>query len=254
MKTFIERCWPELKHVKSEQLTPELNSIENLNPNSPIPLGINQQTEPSNKPPLKNDEASLPIQNSNAANDVSSSTSTEASSTNAGTPTKASQPKSVLPNHLTQNYFALKNKYYFNSRPQTLAFIDKGNKLQTRMTQTKVVSDLIAIATSRRWTEIKLTGCKEFKREAWYHAKLQGMDVKNYRPDERDMQRLAQHQTSIDKSLTKPQTSNEHPTQLNQIEALKAAKDFSINLNPQAQERFINKVNTLVERAIPKAH
>ena len=52
--------------------------------------------------------------------------------------------------------------------------------------------DLITIAEHRGWHNIKLKGSQNFKREAWYQAKLKGLEVTGYQPQSRDHQHLEQ--------------------------------------------------------------
>ncbi len=183
--------------------------------------------------------------------------------------------KPELPTHLAATYIGIENKYYFSNRPQALAFIDKGNKLQTRLTQAKVIGDLLNIAANRQWAEIKLTGSRDFRREAWFQAKQQGMKVRGYRPDEHDLKRLSQlkNQSEIKTPASKPtsNTANAHtepplneiekmnkdveqsysdnssqlPSQqsaTNQEATIEAAKEFCKAMKPQEQKSFMDKV------------
>ncbi len=168
-------------------------------------------------------------------------------------------------------YIGIENKYYFSNRPQALAFIDKGNKLQTRLTQAKVIGDLLNIAANRQWAEIKLTGSRDFRREAWFQAKQQGMKVRGYRPDEHDLKRIAQSEIKTPANKTTSNTANaktepplneiekvnhyveqnhsdnsrQLPSQqsaTNQEATIKAAKEFCKAMKPQEQKSFMEKV------------
>ena len=89
-------------------------------------------------------------------------------------------------------YVPVNGKYYFANRPQTLAFVDKGNKLKTRLTHKQVIQSMLSIAQNRKWQQINISGSKTFKREAWYQASKQGIKVKGYRPNKQDLLRLKQ--------------------------------------------------------------
>lgn len=50
--------------------------------------------------------------------------------------------------------------------------------------------DLAAIAAHRGWTTIQLRGEDDLRREIWTEARALGLEVKNYKPRERDEQEL----------------------------------------------------------------
>ena len=131
------------------------------------------------------------------------------------------------------------HRYYFNLPPKQLAFIDKGNKLQSRLVNTKVITDLLSLASDRGWHQIRLSGCKAFKREVWYQAKLQGFEVRGYRADDKDRIRLQQALPQQAKTVNS--ISNPNPN-VNQQAALEAARTFSQTLRPASQQQFMAKV------------
>ena len=146
---------------------------------------------------------------------------------------KSQTEKSELPVSLNHRYFSVQNKFYFRSPPQSLAFTDKGIKLQTRFTNSKVVTDLLTIASNRQWTEIRLSGCQAFKREAWFQAKLQGVHVSGYRPTEADLKRLSQLQETASKSEYQcSKTKN----------VADIAKEIGQHLPKQSRQKFLDKV------------
>ncbi len=261
VEQYIERCWPELSQTKPEQLTSELNSIElyerkpevdeNPNPTRSIkPCSVNAKLDHSLKV-LDNYKAQT------AANETVADEKTQASKPQI---TTAHNPNFDLPTNISKSYISVENKYYFRNRPETLAFVDKGLKLQTRHVHVKVVSDLINIASSRNWSELKLSGSQAFKREAWYQAKMQGIKVKGYRPDEIDQKRLAQSESPsktlqaslIPTPIPIKQSESVKPPELNEVEATKVAQEFSANLSPQKQKVFMSKVKQWMKTQIPK--
>src|SRR3546814_9505043 len=54
----------------------------------------------------------------------------------------------------------------------------------------EVVRDLVAIARHRGWSHVHVTGSETFRRAAWLEASRQGLEVRGYRPSERDLQEL----------------------------------------------------------------
>jgi putative DNA primase/helicase len=69
------------------------------------------------------------------------------------------------------------------------AFTDHGAKLTTRSENTEVVRSLVAIAQARDWGEIRVTGTERFRKEAWFAARLAGLEVRGYRPTEFEQER-----------------------------------------------------------------
>ncbi|MBM7073963.1 hypothetical protein JQC92_18305 [Shewanella sp. 202IG2-18] len=173
-----------------------------------------------------------------------------------------SKPASI-PEKINQHYLAVENKYYFSNRPNYLAFIDKGNKLQTKLSHAQVIGDLLSIAKQRNWQTIRLSGTKTFKLQAWLKASLQDMKVHGYRPSQEDIK-----QFNALKAKQQPQAKKEtesvapnKPTPINQIESvitsntstldknstLQSAQEFCKALPAEAQQRFLDKVKTKLE-------
>ncbi|MCL1077092.1 hypothetical protein D5R81_07750 [Parashewanella spongiae] len=147
---------------------------------------------------------------------------------------KPQPAESRLPVNLSQRYFSVQNKFYFRTPPQSLAFTDKKVKLQTRLTNRKIVTDLLVIASNRQWSEVRLSGCQAFKKEAWYQAQTQGFKVTGYRPNEADLKRLSQSQ--------EPKKSEAANQQINPKEILKKASEVERHLPEGSRQKFMDKV------------
>ncbi len=105
-------------------------------------------------------------------------------------PRTAPAPDSrALPEHVSARYIKVGNKYHFPNGD--LAFSDRGRGLSTRLENTEVIRDLIAIAKERGWNHIALRGTDRFRKEAWQQAKLAGLAVRGYRPSEIERAQLA---------------------------------------------------------------
>lgn len=128
--------------------------------------------------------------------------------------------KLIVPERVTKSYIEVDGKYYFNNRPDSLAFVDKGSKLQTKLNNSHVASSMVDIAEARGWNDIQLNGTKEFKREAWLEATSRGLTAHGYKPREEDLARLkklaserqtneigSEHQ-NVKSSVTTPSSSS----------------------------------------------
>lgn len=62
----------------------------------------------------------------------------------------------------------------------------QGRRLSTARNDPSVVRDIVSIAHHRGWAAIEVPGQTAFWREAWMAGRLAGLDVRGYRPTERD--------------------------------------------------------------------
>jgi putative DNA primase/helicase len=90
----------------------------------------------------------------------------------------------------------IKNKYYLPDK--TVAFEDHGNKLKVETENHTVIRDALAIAETRGWQCITVSGTQSFKQQVWREAFLKGMNVSGYQPTEFEMAELNQARTVRD--------------------------------------------------------
>jgi hypothetical protein len=100
----------------------------------------------------------------------------------------ANSESRAVPEHINARYIKVGNKYHFTNGD--LAFADRGRGLTTRLENTEVIRDLLAIAQERGWKEIALGGSERFRKEAWQQANLAGLTVRGYRPSELERAQL----------------------------------------------------------------
>ncbi|WP_133406850.1 LPD7 domain-containing protein [Parashewanella tropica] len=246
IENHIQQCWPYID--KPRPVT--LNSIEAIVEQS------HQQAAPiPANPTLKQQFAPL-TKLAKSANDEQ--VPKEPKPKSAPTPTPSTQNR--IPDSLNKTYLAVNNKYYFSNRPSSLAFIDKGTKLQTKLSHAQIVEDLLVIAQQRNWQSVKLSGTKAFKRQAWLQASLQNMTVRGYRPDTNDIKQLKTLQTSKDTKEQPHQpksTVNEianTPSNNNPKATLQSAQNYSQNIKPEIQQRFMQKVKQKLDGLLKQSH
>jgi hypothetical protein len=104
---------------------------------------------------------------------------------------KGADSRTVVPPEVEQRYRRDGNTFYERDKADTVAFEDKGTRLETRSSSQQVADSLVRIAHARGWEEIKVGGKEEFRREVWLEASAQGMKVKGYTPTEEDKAVLA---------------------------------------------------------------
>lgn len=93
----------------------------------------------------------------------------------------------AVPEEIRERFIGIGAHYYFPDG--AAAFTDHGAKLTTRSENTEVIRSLIAIAQAREWGNIKVTGSERFRKEAWFAARLVGLEVRGYRPTEFEQER-----------------------------------------------------------------
>jgi hypothetical protein len=100
-------------------------------------------------------------------------------------------PERIERRYFTTTKFGAPFAFYTDARSNTPAFRDHGGRLSTDRNDPAIIRDLVAIAKHRDWTIIAVRGQTEFRREVWITARTAGLEVRGYRPTERDLQDLA---------------------------------------------------------------
>lgn len=98
------------------------------------------------------------------------------------------QDPHMVPDHVREKFVQVGRKYYFPDGAR--AFTDRGRRLTTPSENTEVIRSLVSIAKARGWGEIVVRGTDSFRREAWFAARLQELEVRGYRPSDVEQARL----------------------------------------------------------------
>jgi hypothetical protein len=106
-------------------------------------------------------------------------------------PGKATAKPNVkaVPDEVREKFTLVGDRYHF--KDGALAFWDRGNKITSPSENTEVIRSIVAIAQARGWTGITVTGTERFRRDAWFAARLTGIEVRGYEPTEFEQERLA---------------------------------------------------------------
>jgi hypothetical protein len=128
--------------------------------------------------------------------------------------------KPVVPPEIEKQYLRVGDKFYHPKNTDSVAFEDKGNKLETKSNSENIAESMVRIAAARGWDEIKVSGSESFSREVWLEASSRGMQVKGYTPTEQDKAELAKRmrESEINKieQANKPfrARENDEPTEI----------------------------------------
>jgi hypothetical protein len=80
--------------------------------------------------------------------------------------------------------------FYVDAKVDKPAFRDEGRRLAAIRSDPNAIRDMALIAQHRGWSMVTVRGTPEFKREAWIAGRTIGIEVRGYRPTERDIQEL----------------------------------------------------------------
>lgn len=180
----------------------------------------------------------------------------------------------LVPEDVAAAYKRDGQKYLDVNDPKRVAFVDKGNRLQTvRTFDDKAVDDMIRTADARGWTEIKVSGDEAFRRTAWIKGTARGMEVKGYEPTEKDKLRAEQlgretgHANAIEENKTlqayrqvrdgsaaeKKAAAQEHPELTKAFALEQASRSFAKQrLRPDDVERFVEANRQMIETKLAR--
>jgi hypothetical protein len=80
--------------------------------------------------------------------------------------------------------------FYVDATVTAPAFRDRGRTLESARADPNAIRDMALVAKHREWSIIVVRGSAEFRREAWLAGRAVGLEVRGYRPTERDVQEL----------------------------------------------------------------
>ena len=111
--------------------------------------------------------------------------------------------------------FTITNKLgsdrYLHKGTEQEAFRDTGSKIIVKPEARKLVaSDVAKLADSKGWTDIKVTGNEQFRREVWQEANVRGIEVVGYNPTEQDKRDLDKRLASIEAAPRDNQSEREN--------------------------------------------
>ena len=143
--------------------------------------------------------------------------------------------KPAVPPDIEKQYLRVGDKFYHHKNTDTVAFEDKGNRLETKSNSENIAESMVRIAEARGWDEIKVSGSETFRKEVWLEAASRGMHIKGYSPTEQDKAELANR---VSKSETNKIEKENKPFRAREKEAEEAKPDSQ---NKRVAETFANQ-------------
>ena len=93
-----------------------------------------------------------------------------------------------VPDTVRERFIQIGNNFFFPDGAE--AFTDHGNRVTTRSENAVVIQSMVAIAQARSAGKVTVTGTDFFKKEAWFAARLAGLEVAGYMPTALEQERL----------------------------------------------------------------
>ena len=81
-------------------------------------------------------------------------------------------------------------KFHFKDQPQRVAFKDKGPRMVSALNDERVAHAMATMAEAKGWKTIRVSGHPDFQREVWMEANLRGIEVRGFKPQEKDLKEL----------------------------------------------------------------
>lgn len=102
---------------------------------------------------------------------------------------KGDLPQTILDRYLIERDLRGRpERFYRDHRTPDPAFRDQGRRLTTDRPYPDTIADMLKVAQHRNWTRLKVDGDDTFRREVWIQARAMGLEIKGYRPRQRDRQ------------------------------------------------------------------
>ncbi|OAI00903.1 hypothetical protein A1353_19020 [Methylomonas methanica] len=134
--------------------------------------------------------------NSTAAHNTTVPTPPEQANISQANPQPKQTQNPDVPERVAARYLRIKNQYYFQDK--TLAFEDSGKQLTLGTENVTVIRDAVAIAESRSWQAITVSGTDKFKQQVWREASMKGIEVVGYKPTKLEEAELVKAMASRD--------------------------------------------------------
>nr|WP_314121563.1 LPD7 domain-containing protein [uncultured Brevundimonas sp.] len=161
---------------------------------------------------------------------------------------RRSLDKGDVPTQLLDRYLIERDRqgrperYYRDHKTADPAFRDHGRSLSTIHAYPDSVAAMLKVAQHRAWAGLKVSGDSAFRREVWIQARALGMDVKGYKPTERDRQAAGEANDAADKRRNSPKRQGPPPqAEIKRRLDMAAVVVRTLIADPAAQARLMER-------------
>lgn len=108
----------------------------------------------------------------------------------------------AIPSQLNNDYLVSGDKReYFNRQSNALEFAVVNDKtMKTSNNNPNNIRSMLNIAKENKWTSIKVTGSKDFRKETWMQANIMGIKAKGYNPTKEDVKIMEARKAEFQKN------------------------------------------------------
>ena len=164
----------------------------------------------------------------------------------------------VVPPEIRAQYTQVGDKFYHQNNTKAVAFVDRGDKLETPSSAPQMAQSLVKIAEARGWDELKVKGTEGFRREVWLEASVRGIHVDGYKPSELDKVALEKRNTFMQdrnsvevrseafRKLSPEDGVRRDPTLAAAYGTEAAAKRLAERMHPESRAAFVHSVKEAV--------
>ena len=164
----------------------------------------------------------------------------------------------VIPPEIGAQYSQVGDKFYHPNNTKAVAFVDRGDKLETPSSAPQMAQSLVKIAEARGWDDLKVKGTEGFRREVWLEASVRGIHVDGYKPSELDKLELEKRNTFMQdrnsvevrseayQKLAPQEGVRRDPTLAAAYGTEAAAKRLAERMHPESRAAFVQSVKTAV--------
>lgn len=114
-----------------------------------------------------------------------------------------------------------------------VALTDEGERIRFVDKQMDAFEAGVELAKSKGWEAIQVTGTEKFRAEAWFHARMEGLEVIGYEPVARDLERLEAAQSRAGKKVEALSESV--------LQSKREAEDFVLGQGSGAQQANVEQ-------------
>ena len=169
----------------------------------------------------------------------------------------------IVPADITAQFIKAGDKYYVPNNTKVVAFVDRGDKLETSSSAPQIAKSLVAIAEARGWDELRVKGTDGFRREVWLEASSRGIHVDGYKPSEVDKAELErrnaftrdhnsiERRSDVFKRSTPEEGVRQDPTLAGAYGAVRQAELVAAkHIHPESRPGFVQSVRDKVGRKL----
>lgn len=108
-------------------------------------------------------------------------------SSGAVAPAYATEPEAIARTYYVEER-AGERRYYDDYQRKALAIRSDASSINSRREDLNTVRAMLMLAEARGWSEVRMTGTTEFRREMWIEAQARGIAAQGYKPSDLDRQ------------------------------------------------------------------